>query len=237
MYDLTQMLNKEDLLNNLEFPRLVSYPRTGSHWFRVLMERYTNQPAYVRSFFDPNPKKMWGFHIHNREIEKYEESEGATRNLKKVIYLYRDPCETIFSLLKYDKIIPPRWEGDINDELSDQVEYLTLEYKKHLQRWTVDNNDIHEIILIRYSDLKQKPQDTFKKVISFLGFDWDENKFNKIFELTDKESVKKVTPHDNSVIHDEEVSYKDVTKTQRRVFKKHYEEKIKLIIGDLNEKF
>ena len=87
MYDITYLLEQKNIMSDLGFPRLVSYPRTGSHWLRILVEKYTGIPSVVQSFFDNNPKEVWGFHIHDRIVGSWEPTEGPTTNLKKVIYL------------------------------------------------------------------------------------------------------------------------------------------------------
>lgn len=232
MYDLTQMLLEYNLGQDLAFPRLVSYPRTGSHWFRVMMEKYTGQPSLMRSFYDPTPEKVWGFHIHNRVIGEHEPSEGPTKNLKKVIYLYRNPYDTIFSLLKYERIIPPLWKGAPSQLMSEKVALYAKEYKAHLDRWLTDNDDIENIIYLKYENLKSdRAADEFKKAIEFLDFEWDEAKFHVVYNSTNKKSVKDLTPHDNSVINIEEINSLDMTQKQKQVFRLRYKNEIESIFG------
>ena len=134
MYDITDMLNRKGIMEDPEFPRLVSYPRTGSHWLRMMLELYFGMPSYVQSFFIKNPERCWGFHIHNRLISDPHWSEGKVDGLKNVIYLHRDPCDTIFSQMKYDDNIPYGWEGQFVSGMDENVERLVVEYKQHLER-------------------------------------------------------------------------------------------------------
>ena len=40
-----------------EFPFLISFPRTGSHWLRMIMELYFKRPALTRIFYFKNRSK------------------------------------------------------------------------------------------------------------------------------------------------------------------------------------
>ena len=232
MYDFTELLNKKNILNDKKFTRLVSYPRTGSHWLRVLLEKYTGDTCFVRGFYDKSPKNFWGFHVHNREINKFEPSEGVVDNLEKVIYLYREPCDTIFSLLKYEKIIKEAWKGKVDDMIEEKTIQYAHEYQKHLERWKINNSDVGQMLLINYNDLKNNPEETFKKIVLFLNYEWNGKKFNTTYNETNKQSIKKVTLHDNSVIHNEEINYKEITQIQRKIYKNKFKTKIYQIIGD-----
>tara|TARA_R100000353_G_scaffold88121_1_gene65407 strand:- start:132 stop:839 length:708 start_codon:yes stop_codon:yes gene_type:complete len=235
MYDITYFLEKNRIFDDLHFPRLVSFPRTGSHWFRVMMEKYTGMPSVVRSFYDPNPKCVWGFHIHDRFIGIYEHSEGPTRNLKNVIYLYRNPCDTIFSLLKYDNVIPQGWRGNFNKQIMKKTISYSKEYRAHLDRWLNNNSDIENIIIIKYEDLKQAS--TFRQVIEFLGFLWDEEKFLKILKQTDKKSIKNLTIHDDMVINVEDLNAEYAGREQRKMFRKACRTQMISIFGDYFENY
>ena len=56
--------------------QLVSYPRTGSHWLRMLLEQYTSKYCSPTPFYkridetDINGSDCWGFHLHDRIVGK-----------------------------------------------------------------------------------------------------------------------------------------------------------------------
>jgi len=226
MYDITHIIKQKNIMNDLSFPRLVSYPRTGSHWLRILVEKYTGIPSVLQSFFDPYPQKVWGFHIHDREIGKFEPSEGPTTNLKKVIYLYRDPVDTIYSQMKYHKDLPFSWDGKSSDFISKKVEDYIEEYFNHMNRWLKNNQDIELLLIIKYEDIQKNSSTTCKKVIDFLNFEWDEEKFENVYKECDKFLTKRVTPHDHSALNPEEIFHKDSADNQRNMFKLLFKDKI-----------
>ena len=164
--------------------RLVSYPRTGSHWVRMILEKYLQKYCLPTSFYGNN--EYWGYHLHDREVGNGD--EGATDNFEKVIYLYRNPVDVVYSLLKY--------EGWTTQE---KINEIINEYKVHLTRWKLNNNDIKKIIFIKYEDIVENPENTFSEIINFLGEDWDKDKLMKIYsESTHKNLSKNI--NDENVI-------------------------------------
>ena len=193
MYDISYMIQDEEIFSNRNYPRLISFPRTGSHWLRLLIEAYTFVPCAVQSFFVKNPKKCWGIHIHNRMIKDPHPSEGPVINLGKVIYLYRNPVDVIWSNLVYDGKSP---------ELADvEIERLIHEYKDHLERWLGNPEDIKEICYITYEDLKENSIPTLKKVLHFLDFPPpDEGKLSKIYQFANLHRSNLHFKHDPKII-------------------------------------
>ena len=63
-------------------PWLVSFPRTGSHWLRMMLERYSARPLLPRSFFDHDSTDYLLNHTHDLDF---------SCTVRRVIYLYRDP--------------------------------------------------------------------------------------------------------------------------------------------------
>lgn len=159
--------------------QLVSYPRCGSHWVRLILEQYLDKYCLPTSFF--NKKDYWGYHLHDRVVGKGD--EGLTGGFDKVVYLYRKPTDTIFSLLMYENIDP----FNLNN-----VEIISNEYYNHLNRWLYHNEDCHEIIFIKYDDIMNNHLVEFEKIICFLGFEFDIHKLDRIYK---EFSIKKSKEH------------------------------------------
>ena len=164
--------------------QLVSYPRTGSHWTRMILEEYLGKYCLPTSFYGCN--EHWGFHLHDRVVGAGD--EGITSGFEKVIYLYRNPVDVVYSLLMYEG-----WGFERRKEIVE-------EYKTHLQRWTVDNSDIESIIYIKYEDIKTTPILSFKKIIKFLGEEFDEERLTKIYNKSTMKNLAKSIA-DKNVIH------------------------------------
>lgn len=161
--------------NNL--PYIISFPRSGSHWIRCLIELYTKRPFISRAFFYPNNQPL-GIWVHD------------VNNLKAdipVIYLHRKSIDVIFSYLSYYKIKPKE----------DIIRRLYSDHKKHLQKW-LNNKQVR--VVLTYEHMKENPEEEFKKILCFFGVVFNLDAFEKVYKQITKELVKKITPHDIQII-------------------------------------
>lgn len=186
-HDITHMLDKYKISENYDFPRLVSFPRTGSHWFRYVMEVALEQPAIVSSYYFPSPEKCWGLHMHDRWLDNGD--IPPTRNLKNVIYLFRNGMDTVYSQLRYDKIVPDNWNGNRSNRIDIEVEAVTSQYKAHLNRWRFNREDIERCLEIRYEELMKNPKRVFQQTFDFLGIKVSEEKLEYAIKDATKEKI------------------------------------------------
>lgn len=186
-YDISHMLMKYDIHNNYELPRLVSFPRTGSHWFRYIMEVATGTPAIVSSYYYPKPDKCWGLHIHDRWLDN--KNIPPTKNLQKVIYLFRDGLDTVYSVLRYDKTIPDYWDGTCTELIDREVKAVTSQYERHLKRWRYNREDIRSCLEIRYDDMAINTREIFEKVLQFLEIECSKEKLAFAIQDATKEKI------------------------------------------------
>ena len=71
---------------------MVSFPRTGSHWLRMLMELYFERPTLKLVFYYPEVTDYLAYHTHDLSLDM----EHPT-----VLYLYRNPVDTVYSQLSF----------------------------------------------------------------------------------------------------------------------------------------
>lgn len=116
---------------------LVSFPRTGSHWLRMIMELYFGRPSLTRVFYYPECSDYLTLHTHDLDLQ-VERSH--------VIYLYRNPVDTIFSQLSYHK-----------ERLGDheRITYWSDLYGRHLDKWLQQESFTTHKIILTYEALKQ----------------------------------------------------------------------------------
>jgi len=174
----------EKYKNNTAFPWLVSFPRTGSHWLRMLMELYFEKPALVRSFYYHNASSFTCYHDHDEELELV--------GIRKVIYLYRDPVPTIYSQMRY-------YQENLDDEV--RVVHWTKKYYFHLKKWLIEEGFTESKIIIRYEYLKSNLDEEFGKLTGFFNCKWNKEKLLKASLQVNKKEVKEKTSHDKQVIN------------------------------------
>ena len=141
---------------------LVSFPRTGSHWLRMLMELYFGQPSLVRVFYYPERKDYLTLHTHDLELDEEYSS---------VIYLYRDAVDTIYSQLRYH-------QEDINSH--ERIAYWSDLYGRHLDKWLGIKKNLQSLkLLLNTNDLKLLLMKSFKKYATILTGPFKENDWNQ----------------------------------------------------------
>ena len=121
---------------------LVSFPRTGSHWLRMLMELYFQRPSLTLVFFLHENRYYLSLHTHDLSLDLIREN---------VIYLYRSPVDTIYSQLIYNEESFTRTESVI---------YWAQSYARHLQKWLIQDNFTLKKTVVSYEELRQNPETT-----------------------------------------------------------------------------
>ncbi len=176
----------DSFISDPENTFLVSFPRTGSHWLRMLMELYFERPSLVRVFYYPEQKEYLTLHTHDLDLRVER---------RKVIYLYRDPVDTIYSQLYYHG-------SEIDDQ--QQIRYWADLYGRHLNKWLYLERFTHKKTVVRYEKLKTDLIREFKKICGHFGVPLDVSKLLKVSSIVTKEHVKGKTFHDSRVINRDE---------------------------------
>lgn len=163
-------------------PFLVSFPRTGSHWLRMVMELYFERPSLVRAFYYPNRHDYLTLHTHDMELDVVRPD---------VIYLYRQPVDTVYSQMSYEK-----------DDLADphRIRHWSDLYGRHLEKWLYAETFTTHKTIIRYDRLRDTPETEFAKICAHFRQALDVDRLAKAMSRVTKETVKEKTPHDPSVI-------------------------------------
>ena len=56
-------------VSNPDNPFIISFPRTGSHWLRMLMELYFDKPMLTRKFFLLDREDYMAIHTHDDDLD------------------------------------------------------------------------------------------------------------------------------------------------------------------------
>ncbi|NOZ71577.1 MAG: sulfotransferase [Chloroflexi bacterium] len=162
---------------------LISFPRTGSHWLRMIMELYFGRPSLVRVFYYPERRNYLTLHTHDLELDIVR---------THVIYLYREPVDTIYSQLQYHK-------EDIDDR--ERIAYWSDLYGRHLDKWLHRETFTRKKTVIRYERLKDDLPGEFGKICAHFDEPLDVTRLQAAAAQVTKERVKQKTPHDPQVIN------------------------------------
>jgi Sulfotransferase domain len=189
---------------------LVSFPRTGSHWLRMLMEKYFERPQLKLTYYYKDSDHYLTYHTHDLALDVTNPN---------VIYLYRDPVETIYSQMVYE-----------NSPSDDQawIRYWSDIYGLHLHKWLEAESFTTKKTLVRYDRLQSDLAGEFAKVVAHLGEEFDAERFARCAEnVTREEVAQKRQEIDPRVI--------DVTKSYgngRKRFRERHSESVWSVLLD-----
>ena len=199
----------DKIIKDKEFPFLISFPRTGSHWLRIILEIYTERPLLTRSFLPHKNRKFLLHHTHDLQLNVKR---------KRVIYLYRNPLDVIYSQLLYYG-----WEFT----QKDQLVFWTQQYAAHLCWWLINEDYTTAKLIVSYEDLKNSPISSLIKICQFLGIKGEENKLAVTFNKVDHSFVSALTSFDKKV-----VKSNDMYSVKRIEFKEKHKELIANIFSE-----
>ncbi len=163
-------------------PYLVSFSRTGSHWLRMIMEQYFERPTLARAFYFSEKQDFLLLHTHDLDLDVQR---------THVIYLYRDPVETIYSQINYHR--------EDHDDL-DRIAFWSDLYGRHLDKWLHREDFTVKKHILTYEGMKRDLAAEFSKVTDFFGVLLDVARLTEVASRVTKEEVKSKTTHDPQVV-------------------------------------
>jgi len=189
----------EKFITNPDFPFLISFPRTGSHWLRMTMELYFEKPSLVRIFYYKDATDFTCYHRHDEELDIKR---------KNVVYLYRHPMDTIYSQLNY-------YKQNVDDR--KRIEYWANLYGRHLAKWLLEEKFTTKKTIITYEGMKKNMIREFKKICGHFSAPFNWEKLQPVSKKVAKTEVKRKTLHDKQVIN-----LSDSYQLGRKKFKKDH---------------
>lgn len=174
-----------------DFPYLISFPRTGSHWLRMIMELYFETPSLVRLFFYRTTDRFTCYHRHDEEL---------TIQRRNVLYLYRHPVDTVYSQLVYYREDPFS---------AERIAHWATLYGRHLKKWLLDDRSYSHRTILTYEGMKSDMTAEFSKVCDHFSVALDPDRLVAAVRIVTHEEVQRRTPHDPQVINRSE-SYRQI---------------------------
>jgi len=181
---------------------LVSFPRTGSHWLRMLIELYFERPLLTRTFFYPSREDYLLLHTHDMEL---------TVERPNVLYLYRTPVDTVYSQISY--------HGESIDN-QERVRYWSDLYGAHLDKWLHKEHFTQKKTILRYEGMKDSLCSEFEKICGHFGVSIDEERFRNVSERVTRDLVRQKTQYNDRVLNTNRDAYVD----RRKHFRSMHED-------------
>jgi len=172
----------DSFIRNKKNSFLVSFPRTGSHWLRMIMELYFQRPSLVRVFYYPEVTNYLTLHTHDMDLCVEREN---------IIYLYRDPVDTIYSQMNY-------YKEDIDNK--ERIVYWADLYGRHLDKWLYIESFTKKKTIVNYEGMKNDIVTEFRKITDHYSEKLDSIRLVNAATRITKEEVKRKTGHDIQVV-------------------------------------
>ena len=182
-YPVTDRKVIRSFIANPDNTFLVSFPRTGSHWLRMLMERYFERPSLTRVFYYPDRTDYLSLHTHdlNLDVER-----------SHVIYLYRLPVATVYSQLQYHR-------QPLDDR--EAIVYWSELYGRHLAKWLHDEAFTSHKTMLRYTQMQENLVPTFEKICLHFGVSLDAERLGGIAQEMTLAHTRQKTRHDPQAVN------------------------------------
>jgi Sulfotransferase domain len=182
---------------------LASYPRSGNTWLRAVIAEimFGNSGANIADLdrIVPDlhvpplndsviPAKFHAVKTH----EPYHHQHRA--RLKRVIYILRDPRDVAISFYRYSYGLG-NYEGTLDAFLTDWLagRIWPCSWREHVMSWTDawGAASLPEVIVLRYEDMLQKPEDHVLAIAQFLGYSLDQSRLSEVVLRTTSEEMRR----------------------------------------------
>jgi len=190
-----------------------SYGKSGRTWMRVMVSRYY-QLAYqlperilmgFDNFHKLNPMVPRIFFTHDNYLRTYTGNVDSKKDFyhKKVILLVRRPQDVAVSQFfqwKYrmrpakmamNKYPPAGSDTSIYDFVMDPdcgvpriIDFLNL--------WAQEIPKIDNLLMVRYEDMRERPEEEMKRIVEFLGMTPDEALIKDTVEFSSVDNLRKM---------------------------------------------
>ena len=144
-----------------QLPYIISFQRSGSHWLHCALELATGKRRVFMPFGIAPPLQIT-FAPKEWEIRWVHAHGCPVRPTGKVIYLYRDPTDVLYSVyrVRLQSPIPPKSEDDF-------VTNVGRILQAHLVRWLLSEDKADH--RVRYEEMAANSVGTVAKVAGWLG--------------------------------------------------------------------
>lgn len=203
-----------------KIPWFISIPRCGSNWIQGMMDIYFEKPhgpiieekhkffKRYRWYYPEGTTEEDFLYIAHHDQQGFDIQPSTSK--EGDVFLYRNPMDCVYSNVQRDK-------GS-----SRRMQYFIHEYKRTFDKWVVGGR---AKLIIKYEDMVEEPEKTFKKLVEHFNFPWNKEKFKKAHATVTKRSLVDKAPDRRDIAYTEMMSEKYAN--DRIEFRKKHTSKLK----------
>lgn len=210
---------------------LVSFPRSGNTWMRVLLANcIMKEPERLSelglSRVTPTAVSLIDYEFCESQLirdapilikEHYNFTKMPYNNFKKAIYIYRNKYECLRSYWTYTMKESPGLYPNCRTFLKCYDDYAGT-WEHHIESWKqAINIEGHDVLLIKYEDLIEDSKTQLKRCCDFMNINIADEKLEKALENSNKDTMAKTLKVGNIFLQEDEVEFRrEYDKIMRR---------------------
>lgn len=179
LHSIEEYQNKYNIRYKNKKTVLISYPKSGRTWLRMILAKMLVNLGYNYSKYE----MILTLH------------KGSLKNTLgynyKILFLYRDPRDVVISYYFEMKNRKESYHDNISNFLRNK-KYGIETHIKYLNNWYNEKDKYIDFMMISYNELKNNTFNTIEKVLKYLNVPYDNEKINNAIEYSSFESMKKI---------------------------------------------
>lgn len=201
-------------------PLVIGFQRTGFHWLNMLMEVYfdrnrTIPHANAMTFVNQLHKGYMWCNDHDIDLEIIPQNELGT------IYIYREPVDTLYSVL--DSHLRKQDDDEKDLPYNDLFNKWLKKYRDHLQKWLLSENKAKTIIT--YEALNKNPEKCLEIISYHFNKKFDQKQAQYAIDFVTKERVFEKGSNIKKAFFDKQ-NLTEEYQRKREEFRQQYEDYI-----------
>ena len=180
---------------------LCSYPKSGTTWLGYLIAQALRRDddnvrmglnsfgKYVADVNIPYTKRGSLAQFDDRTDPRFFHCHAAyDQHLSKVVYMIRDPRDTMVSYWHYRKFLSPDFNLSLTDFLNSD-DHWPCEWDQHVASWLLPRKH-PQLLLVCYEDLHKDTAAILKRVLDFAGVYQTQEKIEAAVEASRFENMR-----------------------------------------------
>ena len=190
---------------------MVTCPKSGRTWLRIMLSRLVQQKfglpdtaiVGTSAFNRSNPSLPGIFFTHDAYIDNYtgNSSSKADYKGKRVVLLVRDPRDIAVSAYFQWKFRTDKQKRALHSSFLESGDLSVFDYTMHpkgslykniawMNNWNKAIPHLGNVLIVRYEDLRAKPEDWLEQIAHFTGLDASLGEIEDAVEYASLENMK-----------------------------------------------
>ena len=181
MANLKKFENKYGVKYHLNDSMLISFPKSGRTWVRMMLAKMLNDMGYDVKHHE----MMMSVHYDvNKAMSTFTENSN-------ILFMFRDPRDVVVSYYCEESLRRKRYAKRISEFIRDN-NYGIEKVINYCNTWINNKSKFNQFKLITYEEMKSNTFDTMKSVTEYLNLNCGDKIIKDAVEYSKFENMKKI---------------------------------------------